>query len=146
MTHIVSTVDISASPTRVWAILTDFAAYPLWNPFIRSLVGGQRPGGRLRVTAQPEGGSPMSFKPTLLVFDPERELRWKGRLGLPGLFDGEHYFELAEPAPGRVRLIHGERFSGLLVPVVFRGAMRQGIERGFNAMNQALKRRAEAGD
>jgi hypothetical protein len=41
-------------------------------------------------------------------------------------------------------LIHGEVFSGLLVPLVFRGAMRAGTERGFAAMNRALKALAEA--
>jgi len=86
----------------------------------------------------------MSFKPRLLVFEPRKELRWKGQLLVPGIFDGEHYFQLFESSPGRVQFLHGELFSGLLVPLAFRGSMRVGMERGFAAMNRALKLRAEA--
>lgn len=86
----------------------------------------------------------MSFKPRLLIFEPGKELRWKGQLLAPGILDGEHYFLLAERSPGEVRFTHGEVFSGLLVPLVFRGSLRAGTERGFAAMNRALKARAEA--
>ena len=85
----------------------------------------------------------MSFKPRLLVFAPRKELRWKGQLWVPGVFDGEHYFELTETSAG-VRLAQGELFTGLLVPLLSRGSMLAGTERGFAAMNQALKARTEA--
>jgi len=38
----------------------------------------------------------MTFRPTILKAEPERELRWLGRLLLPGLFDGEHVFEIEQ--------------------------------------------------
>jgi hypothetical protein len=63
-------------------------------------------------------------------------LRWLGRVGLPGLFDGEHGFRL-EAVAGGCRLHHGERFSGLLVPLF--GRMLDATEQGFGALNQALK-------
>jgi len=144
MQHIRTEIDIAASPDTVWRVLADFSAYPEWNPFVRAISGKQAPGTRLNVTVQPEGGEAMSFKPRLLVFEPQRELRWKGHLLAPGVFDGEHYFQLAEPSPRQVRFVHGEVFSGFLVPLVFRGSMRADTERGFAAMNQALKVRAEA--
>lgn len=36
----------------------------------------------------------MTFHPVVLVAVQERELRWLGRLLIPGLFDGEHTFQL----------------------------------------------------
>lgn len=86
MVQLETSIEIGAGAARVWGILTDFAAYPGWNPFIRSTEGKPVIGDRLSVTIKPEGGSAMSFKPRVL---------------------------------------------------------RKGTELGFEAMNQALKARAE---
>jgi hypothetical protein len=144
MLHIETSIEIAAPPARVWEILTDFAAYPSWNPFVRAIDGDRRPGAKLKVTVQPAGGQPMSFTPRLLVFEEGRELRWKGQLLLPGIFDGEHYLQLAERSPGRTFVTHGELFNGLLVSFVMHGSIRAGTEQGFNDMNEALKQRAES--
>jgi hypothetical protein len=142
MVHLQYSIEIHATADRVWDILTDFAAYPAWNPFVRSIEGAKIPGSTLKITVQPEGGTGMSFEPRLLSFAPGKELRWRGKAWLPGIFDGEHYFQL-DANPTAVRFTQGETFSGLLVPLLFRGAMRTGTERGFQAMNRALKIRAE---
>ena len=141
MKRIATTIDIAAPPTRVWSILTDFPAHAQWNPFITAISGGLERGGRLSITVSSPDGKGMSFKPTLLAVQPNIELRWLGRLVLPGLFDGEHYF-LLDPTPEGTRFTHGENFSGLLVGVMGAKAFAR-IERGFEAMNQALKARAE---
>ncbi len=141
MRRIETAIDIAASPAAVWGVLIDFAAYPDWNPFIRRLQGEARVGARLEVTVQPPGGRAMTFKPTVLAVEANRELRWLGRALMPGLFDGEHVFRLEQTASG-CRFHHGETFNGLLVPL-FAGTLA-GTELGFQAMNEALKRRAEA--
>lgn len=86
----------------------------------------------------------MTFKPTVLVADPEREFRWRGKLMLPGLFDGEHRFQLEPMAANRVQFIHSEQFSGLLVPLLAK-SLDTNVRQGFETMNQALKARAETG-
>jgi hypothetical protein len=71
-----------------------------------------------------------------------RELRWLGRLFVPGLFDGEHRLALEPLDGGRSRFVQSERFDGLLVGLF--GKTLAATERGFAGMNEALKRRAEA--
>jgi hypothetical protein len=137
-------IDIAAPAQRVWDLLTDLAAYPAWNPFIREAEGAVQEGSRLHVRLAPPGGRSMTFKPVLTRVVPARELRWQGHLLVPGLFDGEHIFEIQPERPGHVRFVQREQFGGLLLPVVW-GGMEASTRRGFEAMNAALKQRAEAG-
>jgi len=137
--RIATAIDIAAPTAAVWSVLLDFAAYPDWNPFIRRLQGEARVGERLEVTVQPPNRRAMTFRPSVLAAD-SGELRWRGRVLMPGLFDGEHTLRL-ELQPSGCRLHHIETFSGLLVPLF--GGMLADTERGFTAMNEALKRRVE---
>jgi hypothetical protein len=136
-------IEIAAPPADVWRVLTDFASYGEWNPFIVQIDGALSVGAKLTVVLAPPGGSEMTFRPKLLVADPGSELRWRGQLFVPGLFDGEHFFRLSEVAPGRTRFTHGEDFKGLLVRLAARTLTN--TARGFVFMNQALKRRVEEG-
>jgi hypothetical protein len=77
-----------------------------------------------------------------LVAEPRRELRWLGRLFVPGIFDGEHIFRIEPLEHGRSRFVQAERFSGVLVPLL-RKTLEQ-TRHGFEAMNEALRQRAEA--
>jgi hypothetical protein len=67
-------------------------------------------------------------------------LEWFGKLLFGGLFDGRHRFELV-PENGATRLVHSERFSGMLVPLVKK--VLRDTERDFAALNAALKERVE---
>jgi len=136
-------IEILAPASSVWATLSDFSRYPEWNPFIPQIAGELAVGAKLNVVVAPPGGSEMKFSPTVLIADPGRELRWKGKLFVPGLFDGEHFMQLAEVAPGRTRFSHGEDFSGILVKLL--GKALTNTARGFVFMNQALKKRVETG-
>ncbi len=142
MKKIDTSIRIDASPAIVWGILTDFAAYPGWNPFITNIEGIVRAGERLTIRVAPPGQKGMAFRPHVLVAEPERQLRWKGRLIVPGLFDGEHIFRI-EPAADGIRFYHLEQFTGLL-PHIMPASSFEAIREGFEAMNGALKQRAEA--
>ena len=138
-----SEIEIDAPAERVWHLLTDFAFYPQWNPFIHSISGQPIRGGGLEVRIEPPGGRGMTFKPKVLNAEDNRELRWLGHLLVPGLFDGEHSFTIESLAKNRVRFVQREVFKGLLVPL-FARSLETNTQRGFEQMNRALKERAEA--
>ena len=133
---------IDAPPEVVWRVLTEFASYPDWNPFIRSIEGKPWVGTRLSVEIQPPGKRSMRFRPRVLRVAKDRELRWIGRLLIAGLFDGEHRFTII-PEDGGSRFVQAEVFTGLLVPVVDLTDTLRATHLGFLLMNRALKERAE---
>ena len=134
--------EIEAPPEVVWRVLTDFAAYPEWNPFIVRIEGDLTVGQTLDLTIQPPGRRAMTFRPKVLRCEPNRELRWLGHFLVPGLFDGEHAHLLDGLEAGRTRYRQSEAFRGLLVPLT--GSLLAATQQGFDAMNTALKARAEA--
>lgn len=140
--RVISTaIEIEAPAERVWRLLTDFSSYPRWNPFIRSVSGEARAGARLKVRVRPPGAGDVTFEPTVLAVEPERELRWQRHLWRPGLGDREHVFTIEQLGPNRVRFVQREVMGGLLAPLLAVGGER--TRRGLAAMNRALKERAE---
>ncbi len=137
-------IEINATPERVWAKLTDFESYADWNPFMQRATGDPSVGERLNIYIKPPGGMGMTIKPTVKAWDPGKEFRWKGKMGISGLFDGEHIFEL-ESADGGCHLVHREEFTGLLVAPML-ALIGKKTRQGFDGMNAALKLRAESID
>lgn len=135
-------VVIQADPALVWSTLTDFRALPEWNTFLRIPVGEAREGSVLEVTISIPGSRSMKFKPTVLRALPNRELRWLGRVLMPGLFDGEHWFRVT-PQAGGTRFEQCETFSGILVPFVMGGFPYRATQRAFESFNASLKARVE---
>jgi len=133
--EIETSILIAALPSRVWQVLTDFNAFPAWNPFIRAISGPLREGARLSIQIVPPGRSAMRFRPALLVVRPDQELRWRGSLLIPGLFTGEHVIRLQSEEVNSTRVIQGERFSGLLVGLFVRRGMLDATRQGFHSMN-----------
>lgn len=137
-------IEIQAPAGRVWQVLTDFASYPEWNPFIRRISGQPKEGTRLKIYIEPPGVKGRTFRPKVLKAEPKHQLRWLGRLLVPGLFDGDHILTIERIGSGRVRFVQREIFSGLLV-FSFAHGVDVKIRLGFEQMNQALKVRAEHG-
>lgn len=142
-TSLLSRIDIDASPQRVWQVLTDLSAFPDWNPFIVRAEGRIEVGSRLTLRMQPVGGRAATLQPTVTEAVDGSELRWRGTVGLPGLLDAEHVFRLTA-LEGGTRLQQDEYFHGLLVPLMTTFLHRRTLP-AFEAMNKALKHRAETG-
>ncbi|MGA7434974.1 MAG: SRPBCC domain-containing protein [Solirubrobacterales bacterium] len=141
MREIKTRTTIDASPDEVWKVLTDLELYKDWNPFITEATGDAVEGERLKLKMSPPDGRSMSFRPTVLKADPGREFRWLGHLGVRGIFDGEHYFQLRELDNGGTELLQGEKFTGIAVGLL--GGALKNTERGFELLNEALRKQCE---
>ena len=143
MKEISTDIEIQAPAATVWEILTNFNRYHEWNPFIKEAEGRLKEGQQLKVRIEPPGSKGMTFKPTIIRLYPDREFRWLGKLLMPGIFDGEHIFEIEPISDNLVRFTHREKFRGFLVPILWR-KLEASTRKGFTEMNSALKKMAES--
>lgn len=137
-------IVINSSPEIIWDVLMNFESYPEWNPFIKSIQGNPKVGGRITAKIQPPESKEMTFKPTVLTNEKHKSFSWLGQLYFKGLFDGEHIFELVDNGNTTTTFIQREKFSGILVPLL-KKMLDNNTRKGFEAMNQKLKELAENG-
>jgi hypothetical protein len=124
-----ATIQIDAPPEAVWAVLTDLARYPEWNPLFREASGQVVVGNRITLrSVHPANSRLMTVKPKITVADPDAELRWVSSFALTAV-------------DGGTRLEQSETFRGLLT--AFSGKTFARAEASFQALNEALKERAE---
>lgn len=140
MRSIDTVVQIDAEPARVWQVLTDFPAYPAWNPFFVAVDGRPEPGSPLELHTKITATSkPRIFRVKARIVDAPHRLVWGGGLAVRGIADGEHGFELRS-ADGGTTVRHYEHFSGLIVPLA--GRALSALEGRYHELNRALAERA----
>ncbi|WP_280442726.1 SRPBCC domain-containing protein [Nocardia brasiliensis] len=136
-------IDMAAPPERVWSVLTDFAAYPGWNPFFVAVDGVAEPGAPLKLhTKFSNRFRTRIFPVTVYTVDAPQVLLWGGGLAIPGIADGKHGFELTATVTGGTHLRHYEQLSGLVIPIA--GRLLSFLEHSYEQLNQALKERVES--
>jgi hypothetical protein len=141
--EIYTEIVIEAPASVVWNHLVDFKSYPSWNPFVRRIDGIATEGESLKIVVQPLNENPMIFEPVLLTVDKDAEMKWLGRLLMPGIFDGEHSFELMRLSATRVKFVQKESFRGFLAFLLW-DTVEPGTKKGFRAMNRSLKHISES--
>ena len=137
-------IVINESVDEVWNKIIAFENYKQWSPFIKSIEGKLEVGQRITIFIQPEGEQGMEFTPTVINAEKDQELRWRGKLGYRGVFDGEHYFKLEKLNSNQTHVTHGETFTGVLVPIIW-ALIKKGTTQGFLSQNRALKALVEVG-
>lgn len=70
--EIVTEIEINATPSRIWQILTNFEKYPTWNPFIKKISGIPRTKEKLEVHMLDPRGGTMVFTPTVIAAEKKR--------------------------------------------------------------------------
>lgn len=136
-----TTIDIDASKTLVWNTLTDFDRFPKWSAFILAIEGDVVQGNTVAVRLN-DGGGEMNMKPRIIAREDPNRLVWRGKMGASWLFSGEHRFVLTEVEDGKTRVMHSEKFTGILVPLLWKILDRR-TRPAFVAFNEALRRRCE---
>ena len=134
-------IVINASPEKVWQVLTDLDRYPEWNPFICHAIGKVKIGEPVDIDFQPDSQG-LKLHCTVARNQPNRELSWKYHVTHPLLFRGEHIFTIEPLGENSVRFTDCEEFNGLLVFTQAKD-IDTNTKRGFEAMDKALKARAE---
>jgi hypothetical protein len=134
-------IHIKADPHRVWAILTDFAGYPHWNPHVVQVGGRLVPGSELRLSSVHVPGKPSTDGVVILVEADFPTMRWEGGHPDRAVLKGDQVFR-CEAADGGCRFHHFEQFSGLSADRLLTEYGTR-IEANFRLFNEALKRAAE---
>ncbi|MCC6246037.1 MAG: SRPBCC domain-containing protein [Gemmatimonadaceae bacterium] len=130
--------DISASPGRIWELLTNAADFPRWNSTVTEISGTVAPGARLAIRVPI---SPRTFNVTVQTFDAARRLVWAD--GAAPMFRGVREFTL-EPISDGTRFTMTETFSGVLLPLINKSL--PDFDPVFTTYAADLKREAERSD
>jgi len=142
-------VEINAPAREVRAILYDFADYPKWNPYITKVDGAVAEGNQVYLTVKPDGKPELTGGATIVSATADH-LSWVGSglsgiesgsisMSIPGILSARHDFIIQELGPDRTLFLNNDRMSGAAVPVYD----LKPIKAGLDAMNEALKKRAE---
>jgi hypothetical protein len=135
------TSTLEGSKQDAWRALTAFEAYSDWNPVFTEASGEARADGTVELAAALPGHDPEQLDAKILIFRPERKLRWQDRLLLPGVRDWEYEFVLDPVGNGRVRLTQVLHFEGLLAPFADTHAAEEALELQAAALAERLAQR-----
>jgi uncharacterized protein YndB with AHSA1/START domain len=129
------TRSITAPPEAVWALLTDAAGWPSWDPGMKRIEGSFALGEKVTFhTTMSERAFPVK----VTAFEPAQRMVLSGGMPL-GLFKGERTFTLTA-RDGGTELHTEERFTGPLVSVF----PIPDLQPAFEQFADGIKARAEA--
>jgi len=148
-------VEIDAPIELVWSVMTDFSAYPLWNPLVRciQLDTDAKPGEKVTFDVSwgpydkdnhsipvSELKTSLTQHETLTVWQPDQCLAYADNLGI--WHRAERVQSISQLPNNRTRYQTYERWAGLITPII-RTIFGEKVKSGLNATSQALKTRAE---
>ena len=145
MKEIITRIEISSNPEKVWKILTDFQLYEYWNPFIIRISGSPIRGEKIEIELRTAAQKTRVYHPVITKVDPPTELRWYGKAILPLILDGEHIFTIQENEGHDAIFTQKEIFKGLGA-YLGNARMFDDIRKSFQMMNSSLKLRAESNE
>src|ERR1700733_8511699 len=134
-----ASITIDQPPEKVWAVLTDTAKWPEWDPFCDGIEGKLALGSKIKAFTKLSPGRAFPVKVAELV--PNERMVWSGGMPL-GLFKGERTYALERAGSG-TKFTMREVFSGPMLALI--GKTIPDMTEAFGAFAKGLKSRAEVG-
>lgn len=132
-----SSIEISASAEKVWALIDKLEEWPQWMPSIKKIErvsqGPLAVGSQLSVTAKVSGLT-VTLLMTITEFVPERNVVMEGK----ALGTKLTRFYTLEPVNGKSKVTIGGDVSGVLAWLACRGGQKVSAE-----IAQAAKKKVE---
>lgn len=135
-------IGIQAPQELIWEVIYDLSSWHEWNPTYPRAEGEIRIGNILNLDLVLPGQSKQELNARVVDWVPNEQLHWELKL-LGGLIKTLRYIEISPLAETGCVVDNGEIFGGLMGSSLGK-RMRGPVRRGFLAMNEALKTRAEA--
>jgi hypothetical protein len=136
-------IEIDAPAERIFDILTDLLAYPEWNPFTRRVESTLRPGDPVHLFVRLRGESLSHRVETVTRNERPSRLCWGTTIGAGFLLRAERCQTLTRIDEHRTRFVNEDVLRGWLAPIVML-AFGRAMQRGFESVATALKKRAES--
>lgn len=133
-------VELEVPVERAWAVLTDFAAYPEWNPFTRSVRCSGEVGSKVVMDVRFARRRAVRQVETLRAFTPPSRIVWALDQAPRWLLWAERAQTLEPLGPDRSRYVTVDTIGGALGFVV-NALYGADLRDGFAAMASALQTR-----
>ena len=135
-------IGVQAPPEVLWALISDLEGWPAWNPLYSRASGVLSIGAPLELTLSLPDLPPQHIEPVVVDWVPHEQLHWRTSVA-SGLGVAIRFIEIDQVAENACIFSNGELFQGLLGPAAGQ-RVRRPLKKGFAAMGEALKARAEA--
>lgn len=138
--YIENRTGVAAPAEVIWEILIDLPRWPEWNPLYASASGEVKIGSPWALALKLPGRPVEVQRPKVLDWAPNDHIHLQTKTFFIATL---RYLEIEELSKEGCIFSNGERFQGMLAGAIIRPFARD-LRKGFDAMGEAMKVRAEA--
>ena len=136
-------MGVKAPASIVWEILADVAGWPNWSTLYSRASGVIGYGERLKLELVLPGQAPVAIEPVIFEWEPHEAIHWRTK-AMAGLIDNVRFLEVESLSEAGCIFSNGEIFGGFMGPSREAVKQRSALRRGFTALGEAMRERAEA--
>jgi len=144
--RVIHRATIDARPEVVWAAITNFSAFPDWNPFHRTVETTLEPGSefKMRVDMELQGRPKNTCRSVTEYVEFVDQKNFILTYGRRGMLPSERIQAVRATANGQTEYVSADVIGGCLGWLI-KLTFASKVERGFNAQVLALKAYVETG-